>query len=476
MPKKLTKSIIESLSPDCDPRSGRKDGQIKPREIIDSGGSGLLVRAQPSGRKYFYVQFRRRAYVKKRKSGQEVLQINTTRLRLGRTDHIDLNTARALARKATNAAKDATCAELIGEDAKQYVKQQLLGLDRTPAELRSDSDHKHSCPKIEDFIRDEYEPYKKLETKYCGDGREINRLIHILQVLGDPNNLNCKFNFLNKKLHQIDSKLVRDWLTRRLGTKSERTKSPPSRVTVLRELNMMRAMFKYAVEREWIDSNPLDGITLKANSKRKIDPLTSEEEDRLLHALKDRESHLRATGKADFDDGEFADFLRPVILVAIHTGMRFGEIASLTWENVEIQSGDQGTRSKIWLADTKNNEAHDIPLNEFITSVLRTWRRQCQIINPQALVFTDKNGERLKDIRRFWRPVFIEAGLPKGYRFHDLRHHFASKLVMSGVPLFAVQSLLNHSSPQMTQRYAKFAPDWMDATVGKLSEEAKWTL
>jgi integrase len=238
---------------------------------------------------------------------------------------------------------------------------------------------------------------------------------------------------------------------------------------------MMRAMFKHAETCNWIPENPLNGIQLKAKSVRKIDPLTEEEEDRLLKALKDRERDLRTSGEAMFDNGEFADFLRPVVLVAMHTGMRFGEIASLTWENVSI-GRDSDSRPQVWLPDTKNNEPHQIPLNVFVVSVLRKWRNQCAIIDTSALVFKDHRGQKLTSIRRFWHPVFRQAVLPEGYRFHDLRHHFASRLVMSGVPLFAVQSLLNHGSPMMTQRYAKFAPEWMDQTVGKLSEKSKWTL
>ena len=471
MTQKLTVARIDSLIPRIDPSTGK----YKSRDVIDSGGAGLLVRVQPSGRKFYYVQFRRPAYVKKRKTGEVRYEINTTRVRLGRTDHIGLNKARILAKEATNAARGAVSAGLTGDDVRQVVNQQLLRLDKTPAEMSKESEHQRKCPTAREFIDETYEPYKKVENKYCADGRELGRLRHVLNVLGDDSKGSASLNLLDMKLFQIDSNLVRTWMTERLNSPTARTKKIPCRVTVSRELNMMRAMFKHAVTCGWIKINPLDGIQLKAKSARKIDPLTDAEEDRLLAALSDREKALRADGTALHTDGEFADFLRPMILLAMHTGMRFGEIASLTWGNVDISKNGE-TRSQVWLPETKNNEPHAIPLNDFAVTVLDKWWRQCANLDKDAYVFSDHLGKKLTDIRRFWHPVFQNAGLPKGYRFHDLRHHFASKLVMSGVPLFAVQSLLNHGSPQMTQRYAKFAPEWMQQTVGRLSEGTKWTL
>ena len=472
MTQKLTKARIDSLCPRID----RKSGKRKAWDVSDGGGAGLLVRVQPSGRKYFYVQFRRPAHVTKRKTGETRFEINTTRIRLGRTDHIGLSRARELAREAANAARSAVSAGLTGDDVRQVVNQQLLGLDKTPSEMTKESEHKRRCPTVSEFIDDTYGPYKQVETKYCADGREMTRLKHVLRVLGESADGNSKFDLLSKKLYEIDGNLMRSWLTKRLSSKSTYINTIPSRVTVLRELNMMRAMFKHAVACDWVESNPLDGITIKAKSKRKVEPLKAEEEDRLLKILIKREKQLRQDKRATFQEGEFADFLRPIIMLAMHTGMRFGELASLTWDNVDLASGSDNTSHRLRVPDTKNNETLEIPLNDFAATVLRKWRIQCVVFDTEALVFQNKDGGRLKSIRRLWAPVFREAGLPKGYRFHDLRHHFASKLVMSGVPLFAVQSLLNHSSPTMTQRYAKFAPDWMEKTVGKLSEDAKWTL
>jgi integrase len=468
MTQKLSVSKIDSLEPRIDPKTGER----KARDVFGPGGAELLVRVQPSGRKYYYVQIRRPAHVRKRGSHEVRFETNTTRVRLGRTDHIGLSKARNLAKEAINAARSAVSAGLVGDDVRQVVNQNLLGLEKTPAEMAQESEHKRQCPTARGFIDKTYGPYKRVRHKYCADGRAMSRLKHVLNVLGIES---ASLALLDKKLVDIDSNLIRAWLTKRLSTPTAITKEPPSRVTVCRELQMMRAMFKHAVTCDWLETNPLNGIQLKAKSVRKIDPLTQKEEDQLLQALKDREQELRASGAATYEEGEFADFLRPVVLLGMHTGMRFGEIASLTWGNVSIEKNAE-TRAQVWLPDTKNNEPHEIPLNDFAVTVLTKWWKQCTNPDKDALVFTDHRGKKLTNIRRYWHPVFQRAALPEGYRFHDLRHHFASRLVMSGVPLFAVQSLLNHGSPTMTQRYAKFAPEWMEQTVGKLSENAKWRL
>lgn len=243
MTQKLSISFIDSLEPRFDLRTGKK----KARDFFDPGGAGLLVRVQPSGRKYYYVQFRRPAYVKKRGSEEVRFETNTTRVRLGRTDHIGLIRARNLAKDATNAARSAVCAGLIGDDVRQIVNQKLLGLEKTPAEMARESEHKRQCPTARQFIDETYGPYKNVHHKYCANGREMSRLKHVLSVLADQSESSVRLGLLDKKLVAVDGDLIRAWLMKRLSTPTANTKKVPARVTVRRELQMMRAMFNHAV-------------------------------------------------------------------------------------------------------------------------------------------------------------------------------------------------------------------------------------
>ncbi len=140
--------------------------------------------------------------------------------------------------------------------------------------------------------------------------------------------------------------------------------------------------------------------------------------------------------------------LKPIVTVAVHTGMRKGEILGLQWSQVNF---DQGIIS---LFDTKNHERRDIPMNETVKATLRAVDRKGD------LVFTTGKGRKIE--RAFSYCAFHEALDKSGitdFRFHDLRHTFASNLIMQeGVELNDVRELLGHKRMDMTLRYAHLSP------------------
>jgi integrase len=97
--------------------------------------------------------------------------------------------------------------------------------------------------------------------------------------------------------------------------------------------------------------------------------------------------------------------------------------------------------------------------------VLHGWRDQAS--DNEGLVFPGRNGGALNNVRRSWEGALRVAGI-KRFRWHDLRHTFASKLVMAGVDLNTVRELLGHSDYKMTQRYSHLAPEHKAAAVAKL--------
>jgi len=497
-PKPLSRERIAKLKPKLNKGTGKKRPAHAFDAVSKAAVPGLLVRCQPSGKKYFFYQFRRPAYVKNHKSGKEVLNKNaSTRICLGLVDDIPIGKAREKARTARDAARAAIRAGLTGDNVTKQVHEALNNLDTSVEVLEARQEAKRTCPTAEEFIDSHYAEYKKGENKSFQDGREIQRLKYVLSVLsrppkkgpqkakkGDP-----EFNLLTKTLDEIDSILIKKWRMARQKRVSDRTGKPPSKVSVARELMMMRSMFNEAIQCKFIKENPLDGNSLSVVSERDVTPLTEKQVQRLQQVLIDREDRLRKQRKAanefaekesgrlrpEIPDDEYADFLRPVILLAMHTGLRFGELAGLKWKDVKLPGrNSSGDHSKLRVPDPKNKKPHIAPLNEFAEEVLRKWRRERSTIDQDAYVFTDRKGNKLTDIRRYWAPVFLEAGLPRGYRFHDLRHEFASKLAKKGATLIELQRLLNHSSPKMVQRYIDFHPDWMKETVGKLTEDDKW--
>jgi integrase len=102
-----------------------------------------------------------------------------------------------------------------------------------------------------------------------------------------------------------------------------------------------------------------------------------------------------------------------------------------------------------------------VPLNDEAMSMLKQWREQ---VNGEQRVFQVKTG-----FKSAWSPLLERAKITK-FRWHDLRHHFASRLVQVGVPLNTVRDLLGHSSVAMSLRYAHLAPDQRREAVAKLAE------
>ena len=148
------------------------------------------------------------------------------------------------------------------------------------------------------------------------------------------------------------------------------------------------------------------------------------------------------------------DSLRPIVMTALHTGMRKGELLNLTWDLVDM------TQGFIRLKQTKNGKARALPFNETLWSLFSGLRTRPDV----PWVFHDGAGRRHNDTRYPFEAACEDAGLTD-FHFHDLRHTFASWLMMRGVPLATVSNLLGHASPTMTLRYAHLSPKHLTSAV-----------
>ena len=116
-------------------------------------------------------------------------------------------------------------------------------------------------------------------------------------------------------------------------------------------------------------------------------------------------------------------------------------------------------------AYAKSGHTRHIPLNKIAKSALSAWRAQQE--KTSGFVFAGPDGERIKSVKTAWNRVLKETQIPD-FRWHDLRHHFASKLAMAGVDLNTSRELLGHASIDMTLRYAHLAPEYKAAAVALL--------
>ena len=149
-----------------------------------------------------------------------------------------------------------------------------------------------------------------------------------------------------------------------------------------------------------------------------------------------------------------------MVVLSLNTGLRRGEVFSLTWHCVNFQTKTLTVEG----VTAKSGQTRHIPLNAEALNVLRQWRNQTK---AEGLVFPGKHGNRLDNVRKSWAGLLKNASIT-GFRWHDLRHDFASKLVMAGVPLNTVRDLLGHADLATTLRYAHFAPDYRAQAVGML--------
>lgn len=151
--------------------------------------------------------------------------------------------------------------------------------------------------------------------------------------------------------------------------------------------------------------------------------------------------------------------LAPVIIFALNTGCRKSEILGLTWDRVDLLN------KTIHLDKTKSGKPRDIPINTTLHELLKNQVRR--IDSP--LVFHNDDGKRWADLKRSFATACRRAKL-LDFRFHDLRHTFASQLVMAGVPIASVSKLLGHATLTMTMRYAHLAPDHLQSAVEVLTQ------
>jgi integrase len=208
-------------------------------------------------------------------------------------------------------------------------------------------------------------------------------------------------------------------------------------------IRMLSKMFSLAIkEWEWCKDNPISKITLgKPNNE--IDRwLTQEEEQRLLSVM--------------------PEWMREITLFAINTGMRQNEILSLKVHNVNMFNKTVTVAKE----NSKTKETRIIPLNEIAFDILKK-----RLTNPSVTGYVfHRNGKKISQfsLSTLFKIATKKAGITD-FRFHDLRHSFATRLIQSSVDLYKVSKLLGHRDISTTQRYAHHYPESLRNSVNVLN-------
>ena len=201
-------------------------------------------------------------------------------------------------------------------------------------------------------------------------------------------------------------------------------------------------------EWEWINENPCSKLTKIPEPRGRVRFLNDDERKRLLDECKhSRSSHLY-----------------PIVVLALSTGARLGEITSLTWEQIDF------SRGQIILHETKNNERRVLPLTGHAKDLLFKWKEVNERDDTPLLFPNTRHPEIPIDIRSPWNTA-VEKAKIDDFRFHDLRHSAASYLAMNGASLAEIAEILGHKTLQMVKRYAHLSEAHTSSVVASMNEK-----
>jgi integrase len=394
----LTQSYVSSLKPDPD----------KPLWITDDEIKNLKLYVGTGGSKVWYLYY----YDSDGKKASK---------KLGAADKLTVAQARML-------AQDVGGRVIRGESVKK----------------------EKPTPKLTygEFLRDHYEPWVTANRK---TGRETMQI------------LKSSFGFLMlRPIAELSVMEIEQWRTKRI---SEGRKA----ATLNRQVTALQATLSWAFDREIIERKPLEklGRLSEADSDKKVRYLSPDERERIFKALDEREERIRngrdnhnqwsqerkRSALPNLRGTHFVDHLKPMVIVSLNTGVRQGALFRLRWSDIDFREGILTVRA----VNAKNENMVHIPMNETLTLTLTKWKEQTSGDGEELVFPSPKSGEIMDNCKSAWVKLLKNAEITK-FRWHDMRHDFASHLVMNGVDLNTVRELMGHADLKMTLRYAHLAP------------------
>ena len=379
-------------------------------DIYATDPRGLLLRVYPSGRKTFFCLYAR-----------------AKRMRIGDATVITLARAQYRAREILNEAHD------YDDPLKRDLKKSTLG----------------------GFIETEYTPWLRANRRRP-----------------DVTLADLKRNFpklYEKRLSDIKGSHLDAYV-------SSSTTAGRSAATIVRSMNNLQGVIRLALERGYVRENPFRGWRKpKVEDAGVTRYLDNDEERRLRNALIDRDDRARREritandwrAKRDHEplpelgEKDYSDHLAPMVLISLNTGVRYGELAGLEWSAIDLRAKVLTVTGKT----SKGAKTRHVPLNAEAVDVLKRWKAQG---DGKGLVFANADGERIGSVKTAWLRVLTAAEV-ENFRWHDLRHTFASKLVQRGAALPVVRELLGHGDFALTLRYAHLEPKQKAAAVALLA-------
>jgi site-specific recombinase XerD len=308
------------------------------------------------------------------------------------------------------------------------------------------------------FVNDIYAPWV-IENRKSGDST-----VSIIKS-------NFKFLF-DTPLDEITIAQIEQW-------RSKRKKSGLKDTSINRIITALKAAINWASKRNIIETNPITKLERlsEEDSDTKVRYLTKEERTRLIDALDAREKKIKKGYESHNEWRKIrgmeaapplkADYLKPIVLLSLSTGIRRNSLLSLEWRDVNFDEKTIMVRA----ATSKSGKQNYVPMNRVAFDTLSSWRDKAQRTAPDNLIFpSPKTGKKMDDCRSSWESL-MKAAKIENFRWHDMRHDFASQLVMRGIDLNTVRELMGHADLKMTLRYAHLAPNIKMKAVETLEDD-----
>jgi integrase len=313
-------------------------------------------------------------------------------------------------RGKTQYEKLGTTAELTIPQARKKAKQVKAAI-MLGADPRVDKRKRRGIPTFNDFVQERYLPYVKVRKRSWETDASFLKN-YLVPVFGDQ---------------PLDT-ITRQKVTTFHMSLREKGLAPAS---CDRQLRLLSYLFNLAIHWEVITTNPVKGVAHFNADNKKERYLTQDELNRLLGVLKTDANRVVSL----------------IILLLLATGARRNEALKACWEDVDLPN----LQWRIPAENSKSKKARLIPLNDTAVAIFQEAKRQCPSDN--RVFISSLTGKPINNITSVWYRLRQQAGLPE-FRLHDCRHQYASMLVNSGRTLYEVQTILGHSNPQVTLRYA----------------------
>ncbi len=217
--------------------------------------------------------------------------------------------------------------------------------------------------------------------------------------------------------------------------------------TINRELTCLKRMFNLAIKWGETRKNPVQQIDMLEEPPGRTRFLSIEDAQKLIQFS--------------------CEHIKPIVILALNTGMRLNEVLSLKWKQIYL---DDVIDPHIELTYTKNNRKRFIPLNDDIVKLFLSYRQKSipKQKNPEFVFCSVRTGYPLKSVRKPFERALKMAGI-EDFRFHDLRHTFASHYVMNGGDLLSLRDILGHSNLKMVERYTHLGSAYKRKMINNLN-------